>query len=62
MKNQKTKNQTKTDYVYVEKNIYKTGDRYRVRVGHYSSYAESLRKAREAKKLFKAIKTDIPLW
>lgn len=40
-------------YLYVEKNIYKTGGVYRVRVGQFSGYALTLKKARKLRTLQK---------
>jgi len=44
-------NRNKTNYTPVERNIYKTGNRYRVRVGDHSMYCTSLTEARRQKKL-----------
>ena len=46
-------NKTMTNYTPVERNIYKTGNRYRVRVGDFSAYCPTLKEARIQKKLFK---------
>jgi hypothetical protein len=43
----------KRDYIYVEKNIYKTGTRYRVRVAGISVYEKTLNKARKLRKELK---------
>lgn len=42
-----------SDYNYIEKNIYRTGNSYRVRVGNYSIYTDTLISARKSKKRFK---------
>ncbi len=41
------------EYTYVEKNIYKTGGSYRVRVGNFSEYTFSMSEARRAKKYYR---------
>jgi len=38
------------NYKWVEKNIYKTGNRYRVRVAGMSNYAPTLTQARKMRK------------
>jgi hypothetical protein len=40
----------KSDYTYVEKNIYKTNGKYRIRVGSESVYETNLKQARIWKK------------
>lgn len=45
-------NKKVSDYSYVEKNIYKTGNSYRVRVGHFSVYTDTLTSAKKSKKRF----------
>lgn len=42
-----------TNYQAIEKNIYRTGNRYRVRVGEYSAYTTTLKQARIQKKLLR---------
>ena len=42
-----------TNYTHVEKNIYKTGNRYRVRVGEFSSYCRTRKQARIEKTLLR---------
>ena len=49
----KKSNKTMTDYAPVETNIYKTGNRYRVRVGKFSAYCKTLKQARIQKRLLK---------
>ena len=44
---------TLTNYTHVEKNIYKTGTRYRVRVGRFSVNTGTLKQARIQKALLK---------
>lgn len=44
---------TVTDYQYKEKNIYKTGSRYRIRVAGMSCYADTLKEARTVRKYMK---------
>jgi hypothetical protein len=43
----------KSSYTWVEKNIYKTGKSYRVRVGEFSAYAPTRQKARKARTLLR---------
>ncbi len=52
MKKQKQKS-AKTDYNYVEKNIYKTGTSYRVRVSGQSTNCRTLTEARKFKRFLK---------
>lgn len=52
MKKQATK-KAKVTYQAIEKNIYKTGRSYRVRVGAVSEYCSTLLEARKAKKFWK---------
>jgi hypothetical protein len=47
------KNSVKTTYEYKEKNIYKAGKTYRVRVAGMSNYAPTLRQARIVRKYMK---------
>jgi hypothetical protein len=55
----KNSQKRKTDYTPVEKNIYKTGNRYRVRVGRDSINASTLKEARQYKKILKGnVKSD----
>jgi len=44
---------TLTNYTHVETNIYKTGTRYRVRVGRFSVNTGTLKQARIQKALLK---------
>lgn len=55
MKQQQTKktSSSNTEYEYVEKNIYKTNGRYRVRVQAWSGYETTLVKARKMRTRFK---------
>jgi hypothetical protein len=58
----RTSKTSKSDYVYVEKNIYKTGKSYRVRVGRRSEYAPTLKLARATKKIMKNLTSNILVW
>lgn len=52
-KNKNTKKMPVTDYTHVETNIYKTGNRYRVRVGKFQTYCKTLKQARIQKRLLR---------
>lgn len=41
------------NYLYVGKNIYKVGNRYRVRVGNYSFYVKTKKLAKSTRKRVK---------
>ncbi len=58
----KMKKQPKTSYKYIEKNIYKTGDSYRVRVGGFSHNTPNLKIARKVRSLFKTSNSGDKLW
>lgn len=47
------KNAVKPTYEYKEKNIYKTGNQYRIRVAGMSNYAPTLKQARTVRKYMK---------
>ena len=50
----KTKSRkTMTDYTHVDTNIYKTGNRYRVRVGKFQAYCKTLKQAKIQRSLLR---------
>lgn len=53
-----------TDYLYVDKNIYRNGPKgtYRVRVGKESSNARTLTQAKSVRRLMKANQKSTPIW
>ena len=55
-------NSKKEDYTYIEKNIYKTGKSYRVRVGKYSENGTSLTQARKIRKRLKEFSKSSWSW
>lgn len=59
-KNKSTK--TITEYTPVETNIYKTGNRYRVRVGKFQTYCKTLKEARRHKRLLRDSWFSAPLF
>lgn len=62
MKKQMENAVKKSDYTYIEKNIYKAGKTYRVRVGNRSEYAPNITQARKLKKLFKSPKVNTSIF
>ena len=62
MKKQVANSSRKNDYTYVEKNIYKVDNRYRVRVGKDSINATTLKQARQFKKVLKGNLKQDPIW
>ncbi len=61
-KNKNTKKMPVTDYTHVETNIYKTGNRYRVRVGKFQTYCKTLKEARRHKRLLRDSWFSAPLF
>ena len=57
-----TDNTSKQSYDYVEKNIYKTGSRYRIRVGTFSAYEPTREKARKRRALLKYSNKSTKIW
>jgi hypothetical protein len=51
----------KSDYEYVESNIYKTGSKYRTRVGPYSEYNTTITAARKARTRFRKQMSSDPV-
>lgn len=51
----KESNKANNNYTPIEECIYKTGNRYRVRVSNNSGYCETLKKARILKKSFREL-------
>jgi len=62
MKKQVKNSSRKNDYTYIEKNIYKVDNRYRVRVGKDSLNAITLKQARAAKKILKGNLQASKIW
>lgn len=55
-----TSSTSNKNYVKVSKNIYKTGNRYRVRVGKWSKYTTTKKDAFAARKNFQSTLANMP--
>lgn len=54
--------ETGEDYRYIDKNIYRTGTRYRVRVGDFSGYTTTLEKAKKLRTRFRKAWNSEPVF
>lgn len=50
------------NYKYIDKNIYKVGNSYRIRVGNSSFYQPTIKKARKMRTLMKASHKRGKIW